>query len=59
MIEVGELDYYEYRVLLRDAVIYRLNQSEHGQEYLQNAWCFSQTKPDRKRLRAKMRQKGE
>jgi hypothetical protein len=37
----------------RDAFITMLNQTEHGQEYLRNAWRMEQTEPDRKALRRK------
>lgn len=53
-LEVGALDYIEYLQLRRDAYIYRLNQTEEGQEYLKNAWRMEQTKPDREKLRAKL-----
>lgn len=58
MIEVGELSYYEYRLLLRDAVIHMLNQTSKGQEYLRNAWLYEQTSPDRHSLREKFGQTG-
>jgi hypothetical protein len=38
-------------LLFRDAYIYRLQQTEKGREYLENAWIFEQTEPDRKKLR--------
>jgi len=44
---------FEYWLLLRDAAIYRYNQTEAGQEYLDNCWRMEQTKPDRKKLREK------
>lgn len=28
-----------------------LNQTQKGQEYLEDAWRFEQTKPDRKKLK--------
>lgn len=49
--EVGQLDYVEYLTYRRDAFIYTMNQTEKGQEYLDNAWRMEQTKPDRAALR--------
>lgn len=57
LIEVNHLDIFEYWVLLRDAWIHHLNQTEAGREYLDNAWICEQTAPDRKRLRAQFGRK--
>ena len=43
---------------MREANIHRLMQTKEGREYLDNCWRMEQTKPDRKKLREKMR-KGE
>lgn len=51
MIEVNELCYYDYLLLLRDAVIYRCSQTESGREYLEQCWILEQSAPDRKALR--------
>lgn len=56
--EVRALDYVEYLTYRRDAFIHRLNQTEHGQEYLDNAWRMEQTEPDREALRRKLRKEG-
>lgn len=53
--EVEELNYLTYLTWRRDAFIYRLNQTENGQQYLDNAWRMEQTEPDRKALRKKLR----
>nr|DAF01826.1 MAG TPA: hypothetical protein [Caudoviricetes sp.] len=53
--EVEELDYIDYLALRRDAFIYKLNQSEEGRKYLDNAWRLEQTNPDRKSLREKFK----
>lgn len=53
LLDVRELDYIQYLTWRRDAFIYWLNQSEAGQEYLDEAWRLEQTKPDRQKLRAK------
>ena len=47
------MNYLEYLQYRRDAFINWLNQSEKGQEYLDNAWRMEQTKPERAKLRAK------
>ena len=52
--QVGQLNYIEYLTYRRDAFIYRLNQTEKGQEYLDNAWRCEQTEPDRAALRRKL-----
>lgn len=52
--EVGALDYVTFLAWRRDAYISRLNQSEEGREYLDNAWRMEQTKPDREALRKKL-----
>ena len=56
--EVEELDYLDYLTFRRDAFIYRMSQTEKGEEYLKNAWLLEQTKPDRKKLRDKFGKEG-
>ncbi len=51
LVEVGELCYYDYLLLLRDAVIYTLSQSQKGREYLENCWILEQTETDRASMR--------
>lgn len=53
MLEVEDLDIIDYLTYRRDAFIWRLEQSEEGQEYLENAWRMEQTEPDREGLRKK------
>ena len=53
--EVREMDYLHYLTLRRDAFIHKMNQTEKGREYLDNAWRMEQTKPDRAALRKKLR----
>lgn len=55
LLQVRELNYIQYLVWRRDAFIYRLSRTEEGSEYLDNAWRMEQTKPDRERLRKKLR----
>ena len=50
------IDLYLY--FMREANIHKLMQTKEGREYLDNCWRMEQTKPDRKKLREKMR-KGE
>lgn len=50
MLEVEELDYFDYLQYRRDAFIYNLSKTEKGQEYLDNAYRLEQTEPDRRSL---------
>ena len=58
MLEVEELDFLDYLLYRRDAFIHKMNQSEKGVEYLNNAWRLEQTKPDRDTLREKFGKEG-
>ena len=49
--QVGELPFLTYMQYLRDSFIDRMNQTEEGVTYLDNAWLISQTKPDREASR--------
>ena len=49
--QVGQLNYLQYLAYRRDAFIYKMSQTEKGQEYLDNAWRMEQTEPDRAALR--------
>ena len=51
MLEVEELDYFDYLQYRRDAFIYSLSKTKQGQEYLDNAYRLEQTEPDRKSLK--------
>ena len=51
--QIGELDYLDFLILRRDAHINALSQTESGREYLEKAYYFEQTKPDRESLRRK------
>ena len=53
MLEVEELDYFDYLQYRRDAFIFKMSQTTEGEEYLNNAWRLEQTKPDRDNLRNK------
>lgn len=49
--EVRQLEYIQYLTWRRDAFIHFLSQTEKGEEYLDNAWRWEQTEPDRAALR--------
>ncbi|MEH6942950.1 hypothetical protein [Bacillus sp. JJ722] len=49
--EVEQLDFIYYLQLRRDAFIAKMNKTEQGQEYLNNAYRIEQTKPERSKLR--------
>lgn len=55
--QLGEMDIDEYLYYFRDAFIHSMNQTEEGRKYLENAFYYKQTKPDRKRLREKLGKK--
>lgn len=50
---MSQLNYLQFLIWRRDAFISRLNQTESGREYLNNAWRMEQTEPDRVALRRK------
>jgi len=52
------LDYVAYLVYRRDAVIYKMSQTEKGREYLQNAYRLELVEPDRKSLREQFGKEG-
>jgi len=47
------MPYDDYLYFMREAYIWKLNQTEEGREYLENCWRIKQTKPDRQALREK------
>ena len=49
--EILELNIVDWFLLLREALIYRLSQSETGKAYLMDCWYFEQTKPDMETIR--------
>ena len=51
--EVFELDIYDFRMLLRDAVIYNKMQTDKGRKWLKDAYRITQTVPDMEKLRKK------
>ena len=59
ILEVDELNLIKYLRYRRDAFIYFYNQTEEGQEYLDNAYRLEQTEPDREGLRKHFGRKEE
>lgn len=53
--EIKSLYYDEFLLYVRDAFIYKLEQSESGREYLRNAYRITQTKPEREKIRERMK----
>lgn len=49
--ELMQVDCITFKMLLRDAYIDMMRQSEEGREYLENCWLLNQTEPDRHTLR--------
>ena len=54
-LQIGELNFLQYLTWRKDAYIRRLEQTETGREYLDNAWRMERTEPDRKSLRQKLK----
>lgn len=48
-----------YMLLLRDAFIYRMEQTDEGKKYLKNCWRLEQTQPERGKLRKKFGKDGK
>ncbi|AGK95410.1 hypothetical protein Clopa_0348 [Clostridium pasteurianum BC1] len=51
---LGQLNIFEFWLLLRDAIIYNNSQTKAGREYLENCWSIDKTEPDRESIRRKM-----
>lgn len=49
--EAENLDIFSFWSYLHDAWVYNCNQTEHGQEYLENAYYYSIEKPDKSALK--------
>lgn len=54
---VGNICFYDYLLLLRDAVIYGNIGSQEGREYLEKCYNLANTEPDREKLREKFGKK--
>lgn len=55
--ELMEIDCITFKMLLRDAFIHKMSQTEEGREYLENCWLITQTEPDRKKLKQEFKEK--
>lgn len=51
--DIYSLDIFEYWEILHDAVVWNRSSTEEGREYLENAYYYQQTEPDRKALKEK------
>lgn len=49
--EVLLLDCYTYKLLIKDAFVSKMAETEEGREYLEQAYCLTQTAPDKAKLR--------
>lgn len=58
-VKLRELDLLTFWRCYKDAIIYNLSRSEQGREYLRNAYCFTQTEPDREALDRFMKKQEE
>lgn len=56
--EIEKLSIDTYMFLMRDAFIYKQNQTKSGREYLEKCWIMEQTRPDREKLRNKFGKEG-
>ena len=57
-IDAVELDCYTFKCLVRDGFIFKMRQTEKGQEYLENCWILTQTAPDKDSLRKRFSKGG-
>lgn len=57
--DVQEMPIDVYLYFMREAYIHGHLQTEKGREYLENCWRLEQTKPDRKKIREKFKQRGQ
>lgn len=49
-----ELPIFEYWGYLHDSIIWNCNQTDDGKQYLENAYNYAQTEPDREGLSSLM-----
>lgn len=56
--EVQEMPLDIYLYFVREAYIYKLEQTKEGREYLDNCWRMEQTKPDRAKIRERIQETG-
>ena len=53
LLQVMELDFFSFRALLRDAIIWNHSSTKKGRDWLRNAHRLIQTEPDLPALREK------
>ena len=46
-----------YLFFMREAFISKMLETKEAQEYLENCWRLEQTKPDRQKIREKMKER--
>lgn len=51
--EILDLEIFTFWGYLHDAFVWNCNQTPNGRKYLEDAWYYQQTEPDRKALREK------
>lgn len=57
--DVQEMPIDLYLYFMRESYIYMLSQTENGRKYLEDCYRMTQTKPDREKIREKIKsQKG-
>lgn len=57
--DIQEMPIDLYLYFMRESYIYTLSQTEKGRKYLEDCYRMTQTKPDRKKIRDKIKgQKG-
>lgn len=54
--ELMGVDCITFKMLLRDAFINKMRQTEEGREYLENCWLIKQTEPNRAELRKQFKE---
>lgn len=52
------MDCLDFLIYRRDAFIHRMNQTEKGRQYLEDAFRLEQVKPDREALQRKFGKEG-
>lgn len=57
-LQIQDLYCDEFRLILRDAFIYKMQQSKEGREFLEECKRFETTIPDRQKLRERFSEKG-
>nr|DAE10139.1 MAG TPA: hypothetical protein [Siphoviridae sp. ctGuJ10] len=53
--DVFNMGYFYFLYMLKEAFIYRMSQTDSGQEYLENAYRLQMTSPNKEKLRKKFK----